>query len=136
MTQSSATGAPVNEIAGFNATVHAFDGATVELPISIGTPLFILGANGSGKSSLVHTLFARHPQSVRISAHRQNWLQSNGVPFSPLDKIQNETNFRNQDLLPNGRWIEWNANVLEVVPSSVEIPDRTQEPRNEGGVTP
>ncbi len=94
-----------------NATVHAFDGATVELPISIGTPLFILGANGSGKSSLVHTLFARHPQSVRISAHRQNWLQSNGVPFSPLDKIQNETNFRNQDLLPNGRWIEWNANV-------------------------
>jgi len=25
---------------------------------------------------------------------------------------------------------------LEVVPSSVEIPDRTQEPRNEGGVTP
>lgn len=112
VTQSSGTGTRAKEISGLNARVHRFDGSTVELPISIGTPLFIVGANGSGKSSLMHTLIARHPDiSVRIFAHRQNWLQSNTVPFSPLDKVQNETTLRDQDMQPRARWSDWNPNA-------------------------
>jgi len=45
-----------------------------------------------------------------------------------INEIANATNGAKNDTFERA--------ALEVVPSSVEIPDRTQEPRNEGGVTP
>lgn len=85
-------------------------GESVQLPIAAKQPLLIVGANGSGKSSLMQKLYqANHQNAIRISAHRQNWMESNHVTFSPLDKVQNQNNIRNQDLQAQGRWKEWNA---------------------------
>lgn len=46
--------------------------------LEAGRPLFVVGANGSGKSALIQHLVSsnRSIQCVRISAHRQTWISS------------------------------------------------------------
>lgn len=96
----------------FNTTVRLIDGSELQLPVSSSAPLFVVGPNGAGKSGLISTLFRlNHADAVRISAHRQTWMESNAVPFSPQDKIRNEQNARGQDSQPDARWKEWNAAV-------------------------
>ena len=69
--------------------------------IDVGQILFVLGANGSGKSSLVSKLFRDHQRDAkRISAHRQTWFSSNTLNFTPLSRENLEQNIKSQD----GRW--------------------------------
>lgn len=94
----------------FNTTVRLIDGAELQLPVSSSAPLFVVGPNGAGKSGLVSMLFRlNHVHAVRISAHRQTWMDSNAVPFSPEEKIRNEYYIRGQDNTPAARWKESNA---------------------------
>ncbi|MGL5445799.1 MAG: AAA family ATPase [Rhabdaerophilum sp.] len=105
MTNNSTSAAP-----SFNTLVSLFDGSQLQVPVSSSVPLFVVGPNGAGKSGLISTLFRlNHADAIRISAHRQTWMESNAVPFSPQDKITNAKNVREQDIQPNARWKEWNA---------------------------
>jgi ABC-type Mn2+/Zn2+ transport system ATPase subunit len=50
-------------------------GETAKHILNIGQILFVLGANGTGKSSLVSRIFKKYHQNAkRISAHRQTWF--------------------------------------------------------------
>ena len=64
------------------------------LPISLqsGDRLFIVGPNGSGKSALIqHLVSGNKRQNIRrISAHRQTWLGSGSLDFTPLSRKQFE----------------------------------------------
>lgn len=92
----------------YQSQITLVDDSLVELPVQAGSPLFLVGPNGAGKSGLVFKLFHDNPDTaVRISAHRQNWMESNHVPFSPRDKVTNEQNVRGQDLSPTSRYLEW-----------------------------
>ncbi|SMH55835.1 AAA domain-containing protein, putative AbiEii toxin, Type IV TA system [Mesorhizobium australicum] len=92
--------------------MRLIDGSALQLPVSSSAPLFVVGPNGAGKSGLISTLFRlNHADAVRISAHRQTWMESNAVPFSPQDKIRNEQHTRGQDSQPDARWKEWNSGV-------------------------
>ncbi len=96
----------------FSTNLQLTDGSLVDLPVSTSAPLFIVGPNGAGKSGLMLSLYRNnHETAVRIAAHRQMWMESNSVPFSPLDKINNEINVKGQDQLPHARWMEWNSQV-------------------------
>ncbi|MDQ0454611.1 AAA family ATPase [Rhizobium paknamense] len=107
MTNTSQTALPT-----FDTTLPLIDGSTLTLPVSSSTPLFVVGPNGAGKSGLISTLFRRnHAHAVRISAHRQTWMESNTVPFSPQDRINYELSVRGQDRQPDARWKEWNAAI-------------------------
>lgn len=67
--------------------------------------MFILGANGTGKSSLMQQLYATHRGNARrISAHRQTWFSSNAITLSPEQKRNTETNIRAMDANPQARW--------------------------------
>ncbi|MBA4763812.1 AAA family ATPase [Sphingomonas sp.] len=102
--------ASVTAESSFSTAVSLIDGTQLHLPVSAAAPLFIVGPNGAGKSGLIATLFRLNPNNaVRISAHRQTWMETNAVPFSPQDKIRNEQNFRGQDSQPEARWKDWNA---------------------------
>jgi ABC-type cobalamin/Fe3+-siderophores transport system ATPase subunit len=80
-------------------------GEAIVVSVKEGESLFVVGANGAGKSSLMHRFFTTHQQqSRRISAHRQNWFSSNAVTLSPGDKRQTETNIKNQDTNLEARW--------------------------------
>jgi ABC-type Mn2+/Zn2+ transport system ATPase subunit len=85
-----------------------------EEPISmdIGQTLFVLGANGTGKSALLQRIVGSGGDNVRrISASRQLWMQSSGVSLSPSQKLEWERNTVNWDRNSQSRWQEQNAQM-------------------------
>jgi ABC-type lipoprotein export system ATPase subunit len=67
--------------------------------------MFVLGANGTGKSNLMHHFFVSHRNNAkRISAHRQTWFSSNSINISPEQRRQTVTNMNNNDVQPSARW--------------------------------
>lgn len=76
------------------------DGGSHEVKLGAGETLFLLGANGSGKSLLLHNF---HSQCSNISApvhrivaHRQTWMASNRSPLS-LAQYHNSKNILEVD---------------------------------------
>ena len=64
-----------------------------------------MGANGSGKSSLLQQLFTQHRHNAtRISAHRQTWFTSNTLDFTPRSRKKTGINLQNADLQKDARW--------------------------------
>ena len=83
---------------------------SLEIPVSNGQQIYVLGANGAGKSSLMHHFYVTHAATARrITAHRQNWFVSNAVSLSPQNKADLMTNIANTARQPEARWTEWNA---------------------------
>jgi ABC-type cobalamin/Fe3+-siderophores transport system ATPase subunit len=81
---------------------------SVDLPN--GSVLFVLGANGTGKSALVQSLYAAHRTSARrIAAHRQTWFASDAIQLSPQQKLQIEKLIENSDTQAESRWKEERA---------------------------
>jgi ABC-type cobalamin transport system ATPase subunit len=79
--------------------------ASLELEIEAGDTLFVLGANGSGKSALIQRLFAQGgATAIRIAAHRANYFQVENPGLSPHERETNEQNYRNADVTPDARW--------------------------------
>jgi len=52
-----------------------------------------------------------YQSAVRIAAHRQTWMETNTVPFSPQDKKSTETSAKSWDSQPNARWREVNPGI-------------------------
>lgn len=72
-----------------------------------GEVVFFVGANGSGKSSLVYQLSQSTSVKVkRISAHRQNWLTSSASNLSAEQRQTQERNIRNSEQQVHSRWKE------------------------------
>lgn len=79
---------------------------------STGETLFVVGANGTGKSSLLQRFASlNRDNSRRISASRQMWFQSSAIEFSPAQKVSYEQQARNWDSNVQSRWMEQNAQL-------------------------
>jgi ABC-type cobalamin/Fe3+-siderophores transport system ATPase subunit len=82
-------------------------GDPIDVPIGPGLVVFVIGANGSGKSSLMHKLFAANRNHARrISAHRQTWFQSNALDMTASGKRSTEQNMSSRDAQPDSRWMD------------------------------
>jgi len=67
--------------------------------------LFILGANGTGKSSLMQDFAASSKeQTRRITAHRQTWFRSGSPEFTGKMRADYEQNVFNHDRHWDARW--------------------------------
>ncbi len=94
-----------DNIMSFNFSIPLSNGSNLESALDIGQCLFVLGANGTGKSSLMHRLYsANHGRAQRISAHRQNWFESSSITLSPAQKRNTEANISNSDTHAQSRW--------------------------------
>ena len=72
-----------------------------------GDVLFVLGANGTGKSSLMQRFYQdSRPNSRRISAHRQTWFTSNTLDLTPASKRSTEKNMANNDTGLQSRYMD------------------------------
>lgn len=89
--------------------IPSISGDPIAFNLDVGDVLYLLGANGTGKSSLVSRLFGQHQNNAkRISAHRQTWFESNTLDMTPRSRQDLETNVRAQDAQPRARYWEWN----------------------------
>src|SRR5882672_216929 len=89
----------------FNLAIPQSGGTSLQLTVHIGESLFVLGANGTGKSSIMHHFYSTyHSNTRRISAHRQTWFASNAITLSPEQRRNTENNIQGSDNSPQARW--------------------------------
>ena len=83
--------------------IPKIDGEELSLKLENGGLLFVVGANGSGKSALLqHWISSNQKGKIsRISAHRQTWFTSGGVSLTSAARQQ----FREQNR-DSERWTE------------------------------
>jgi ABC-type antimicrobial peptide transport system ATPase subunit len=93
----------------FQFNIPSVSADPIVFSLGVGDVLYLLGANGTGKSSLVARLFVQHQNNAkRISAHRQTWFESNTLDMTPRNRQDLENNARSQDAQPHARYREWN----------------------------
>lgn len=89
----------------FNLNFSAQNAEVSTLQLEPGQMLFVLGANGTGKSSLMHRFASQNPDEVRkISAHRQTWMNTDALDMTPAKKVQTEQNIKATDQAKEARY--------------------------------
>jgi ABC-type lipoprotein export system ATPase subunit len=89
----------------FDLSIVQPNGNRLDISISVGETLFVLGANGTGKSNLMQRFYKNHQDNARrMSAHRQTWFDSNAITLSSDERRKTETNIRDHDTDPQSRW--------------------------------
>ena len=73
-------------------TIPRISNPPIDLALKNGDQLFIVGANGSGKSALIHKLVSdqREKKIKRITAHRQTCFASGSINLTPENRQQYE----------------------------------------------
>src|ERR1043165_6406759 len=89
----------------FNLSIPQPTGPPISIVLETGDILFVLGSNGSGKSTLMHRVFTEFPgEARRITAHRQNWFDSNGIILSSYERRTVQQNILAWDVQQQSRW--------------------------------
>lgn len=69
--------------------------------------LFVLGANGTGKSALLHHIHQQHQEhAYKVAAYRQTWFASGTPDMSGTQYKKATTNLRGWDAKPQSRYVE------------------------------
>lgn len=86
-------------------SIPNISGTKLDTEIDTGQTLFILGANGTGKSALIQFIYKQQESSaIRIAAHRTNYFEAETHDLSPLNRERFVTEFRRVDTFPDARW--------------------------------
>lgn len=89
----------------FNLNFPAQNNEPFQLQLESGEILFVLGANGTGKSSLMFLFTQQNRNDVRkIAAHRQTWMATDALDMTPATKVQTEKNIQNTDRSQESRY--------------------------------
>ena len=83
-------------------------GDPLAISIAVGEQLYVVGANGTGKSALFQHWVTSigSPSIKRVAAHRQTWFQSGNLDFTARSRRQFESNVTSWDKQVNARWME------------------------------
>ena len=82
----------------FDLSIPTQEGQRLSLSLQEGELLFVLGANGTGKSSLMfHIAQSNLGRARKITAHRQTWMNTDALDMTPATKLQAEQNIQNTD---------------------------------------
>jgi ABC-type cobalamin/Fe3+-siderophores transport system ATPase subunit len=101
----------------FDLNIPCTTGELLQVPIKAGDKVFIMGANGTGKSSLMQKVYSSNFTNARwISAHRQTFFNSNKLDFSPSQKQSYEENMQSNDMQIYARWKDDYANQRASIP--------------------
>jgi ABC-type branched-subunit amino acid transport system ATPase component len=89
----------------FELNIPRTNEGALAFTLESGATLYLLGANGTGKSGLISQLFSDHQATAkRISAHRQTWFQSNSLDMTPHTRENLEQNIRAHDAQQHARY--------------------------------
>lgn len=86
--------------------IPTLSGDSLSVELGTGEHIFIIGANGSGKSALIQHFVSSHRNDKikRITAHRQTAFDSERPTFTHPDRQQFEQQIKNWDLSLDSRW--------------------------------
>ena len=89
-------------------TTPRVTGDPLTISVEAGQQLYVVGANGTGKSALFqHWVSSVGVSAVkRIAAHRQTWLPSGNLDFTAQSRKQFEQNRMHWDRQEDARWKE------------------------------
>lgn len=74
------------------------DQSLLNVPLKEGNVVFVLGANGVGKSALMHRVYSAYTnKSKKILAHRQIWFAQGMSSITAFDKTQRESWIKSND---------------------------------------
>lgn len=92
-------------------SVPSSSGDPLAIPVEVGQQLYVVGANGTGKSALLQywVTSTEGASFKRIAAHRQTWFESGSLDFTARRRRDFETNVRSWDKQADARWMEHNA---------------------------
>lgn len=94
----------------FNLNFPAQDNEISLLQLEPGQMLFVLGANGTGKSSLMHRFAQQNGGHCRkIAAHRQTWMNTDALDMTPASKLRVEHTIRMEDQSVESRYRDQHA---------------------------
>ena len=89
----------------FNLQFPNLKGEESDLKLRSGEVVYLLGANGTGKSSLIYHFARNNPSRIRkISAHRQTWMGTDRLDLTAEGKQQAEANVRSSDNKQQSRY--------------------------------
>lgn len=88
--------------------IPRISGQPLKLTLEVGSQLFIVGANGSGKSALIQQFVSSNAGKKirRISAHRQTWFTSGSINLTPYTRKQFEQNNAHYERATSARWMD------------------------------
>ena len=94
-----------------NWSIPRISGPQIQIALESGKRIFIVGANGSGKSALLQNLVSssQGEKIIRISAHRQTWFQSGGVDLTPAGRRQFDQNNTQLEARNEALWKDFNS---------------------------
>ena len=89
-------------------TIPRTSGDPLTISVEVGAQLYVVGANGTGKSALFQYWVTSigNPPIKRVAAHRQTWFQSGDLDFTARSRRQFESNITSWDRESNARWME------------------------------
>lgn len=83
----------------YQININKLDSSNLKIDACSGSILFVVGANGSGKSALMHQIYTQHKNVCRrILAHRKTWLRSGRLELTAFAKKQSEDQLQKQDI--------------------------------------
>lgn len=89
----------------FKFLIQTSNNGNLNIPLTEGDVLFVLGANGVGKSTLMHNLFTQNRNHAkRILAHRQTWFTDNAMNMTASQKKEAENRIKSTDSQIYSRW--------------------------------
>lgn len=92
-------------MAEFNLDINTLNSTKQEISLREGQVLFVLGANGVGKSALMHSFYVQNTnQTKRVLAHRQTWLMDNTLNITAMNRRDTEAQIKNRDQHVQSRW--------------------------------
>lgn len=123
----------INEVKSIEIAIQNSDGKIEDITLSRGSSLFILGANGAGKSSLINQI-AKDRKVLKdvifISAHRQVWFEDHVIDMSNSEYSAALENLNNRVLYTtDSRWriTDHRANKLPIVRLKKSINRRNRD---------
>jgi ABC-type cobalamin/Fe3+-siderophores transport system ATPase subunit len=89
----------------YKFTIQTSNNDVLNIPLTEGKALFVLGANGVGKSTLMHKLYTQNiNHTKRILAHRQTWFTDNSMNMTASNKKSSNQNIKSYDQDVASRW--------------------------------
>ena len=91
-----------------NWNIPRISGQLLQISLEVNDRLFIVGANGSGKSALIQQFISssQGEKTRRISAHRQTWFQSGSIDLTPQSRRAFDQNNTQQEMQDQSRWLD------------------------------